>query len=89
MVVILFLLLLAAIAGVLGAVLKMVFFLVLTAMLTAAFLTAAGVYAFKRKLRQVSQVSRPAGHTRIDVGTPRPGYRREGGTLPPSRDDRY
>lgn len=89
MVVILFLLLLAAIAGVLGVVLKTALFLVLTAMLTAAFLTAVGVYAFKRKLRQMTQGTSPAGQTRIHVGTPRTSDEREGGALPSPRDDRY
>jgi membrane protein implicated in regulation of membrane protease activity len=87
-VVILFLLLLAAIAGVLGAVLKAVAFIVLTAVLTAVVLGTLAVYALRRKLERVTQrLEPPAGQTRIHVGEPH--ARREPGGLPGPRDDRY
>lgn len=89
MVVILFLLLLAAVAGVLGAVLKAVVFLVLTVVLTLTVLGLAAIYALRRKLKQVAQELGTAGRTQVHVGSPQPRGGDGGAGLPSPRDDRY
>jgi UPF0716 family protein affecting phage T7 exclusion len=73
MVFILILLLLAAVFGILGIVVKAALFLVLTALLTLAILVALGWWALKRSAR------------RYTSGSPSPGP----DALPPTRDDRY
>jgi arginine exporter protein ArgO len=80
MIVLLFLLLLAALAGVLGLVLKITLVIVLTAMLSVATLIAIGWLAWRHQWRKFQRASR--SRTTIDVGRP-------GRDLPGSHDDRY
>ena len=70
---VLILLLLAAIFGILGAVLKAVAFIVITLLLTITVLGMLAVWAFKRSAKKYTS------------GSPSPGP----GALPPTRDDRY
>jgi hypothetical protein len=81
MIVLLFLLLLAALAGVLGLVLKITLVIVLTAMLSVAALLAIGWFAWRHQWRRF-QRSAERGRTTIDVGRP-------SRDLPGSHDDRY
>lgn len=82
MVFILFLLLLAAILGILGAVLKAVAFLVLTAVLTTIALAALAGWWIRRQLRRAQQtLDRRVVDGRSPSADP--------GSLPPSHDDRY
>lgn len=82
------LLLLAAVFGVLGAVLKAVAFLVITGILTATVLGAFAWWAFKRKAREIQaeyerQITQQrATRYRVNEAS------REPQNLPP-RDDRY
>ncbi len=71
---ILILLLLAAIFGILGIVVKAALFVVLTILLSLAILVALGYWAVKRSARKYSS------------GPSSPGGSR---ALPPPRDDRY
>jgi hypothetical protein len=73
MVFILILLLLAAIFGILGIVVKAALFIVLTALLSLTILVALGWWAVKRSAKRYGSGVPPAGPTQ----------------LPPSRDDRY
>lgn len=88
-VVVLILLLLAAALGVLGAVLKAVAFLVITAVLTVIVLGAVAWWGFKRKARAFqTEYDRRITDQRVAR------YRvneaeRDPGRLPPQRDDRY
>ena len=82
------LLLLAAVFGVLGAVLKAVAFLVITGVLTVTVLGAFAWWAFKRKAREIQteydrQITQQRA-TRYRVNE----AQREPQNLPP-RDDRY
>jgi hypothetical protein len=80
MVVLLFLLLLAALAGVLGLVLKITLVIVLTAILSIAALIAIAWFGLRhqvRKLQREGAVTR----TTIRIGRPTRNL--------PSRDDRY
>jgi hypothetical protein len=81
MIVLLFLLLLAALAGVLGLVLKITLVIVLTAMLSVATLVAIGWLAWRHQVRKFRHAGRLGGTT-IDVGRPNRG-------LPGAHDDRY
>ena len=81
MIVLLFLLLLAALAGVLGLVLKITLVIVLTAMLSVAALIAIGWLAWRHQVRKLQRGGRLGGTT-IDVGHP-------SRDLPGSHDDRY
>lgn len=85
MVFILILLLLAAIFGVLGAVLKTVAFLVITALLTVTVLGALAYWGLKRKARQFQREmdAGSAGATRFQPNEADPTQ------LPHTRDDRY
>lgn len=83
MVFLLILLLIAAAAGILGAVLKAVLWLTLTIVLTIMVLGFVGWWAFKRQLRKAS-AEVGDGHTNIEIGPP---YRDD--APPPARDDRY
>ena len=81
---ILILLVLAALFGVLAAVVKAVAFIVLTILLTITVFAALGWWALKRQVRKVAD--------QLDAQTPeRPvaGRDRQDGELPPPRDDRY
>jgi hypothetical protein len=88
-VLVLILLLLAAAFGVLGAVLKAVVFLVITALLTVVVLGALAWWAFKRKAREFQdRYDRQIADQRVTR------YRvneadRDAGQLRPTRDDRY
>ncbi|HWC70828.1 MAG TPA: hypothetical protein VG993_06670 [Actinomycetota bacterium] len=88
-VVILILLLLAAVFGVLGAVLQAVAFLVLTAVLTAVVLGALAWWGLKRKVREFqAEVDKQLTEQRVTR------YRvneaeRDPSALPPQHDDRY
>ena len=87
-VLVLILLLLAAVFGVLGAVLKAVAFLVLTAVLTVTVLVALAWWD-KRKTREFQaeydrEITRQRS-TRYRVNE----AQRDAGDLPPPRDDRY
>lgn len=86
---VLILLLLAAVFGVLGAVLKAVVFLVITALLTITVLAALTWWGFKRKAREFQaeydrQVTQQRA-TRYRVNE----AQRDPQHLPPVRDDRY
>jgi positive regulator of sigma E activity len=84
---ILILLLLAAIFGVLGAVLKVTAIVVLAVLLTITLLAAFGWWALKRSARKFSaQYDEQVSNQRVIK------YRKneaDPGGLPPSRDDRY
>ncbi|MEZ0236168.1 MAG: hypothetical protein ACAH81_14650 [Actinomycetota bacterium] len=88
-VLVLILLVLAAAFGVLGAVLKAVAFLVITAVLTVTVLAALAWWGFKRKAREFqSEYDRQITEQRVTR------YRvneaqRDPEHLPPTRDDRY
>ena len=88
-VLVLVLLLLAALFGVLGAVLKAVAFLVITAMLTVVVLGALAWWGIKRKAREVQ-----ADYERQITEQRAIRYRvneaqRDPERLPPLHDDRY
>ena len=88
-VLVLILLLLAAVFGVLGAVLKAVAFLVLTAVLTVTVLVALAWWGIRRKAREFQ-----AEYDREITQQRSTRYRvneaqRQTGDLPPHRDDRY
>lgn len=72
---ILILLLLAAIFGILGIVVKAALFIVITALLSLAILVALGWWAVKRSAKRYASGSSPS------PSGPAP--------LPPTRDDRY
>ncbi|HEY6567139.1 MAG TPA: hypothetical protein VI341_06435 [Actinomycetota bacterium] len=86
MVFILILLLLAAIFGILGAVLKAVAFLVITGLLTITVLGALAYWALKRKARQF-QREMEGGST--SAGPRFQPNEADPTQLPSSRDDRY
>jgi arginine exporter protein ArgO len=87
LVVILILLLLAAVFGILGAVLKVTAIVVLAILLTVTLLVAFGWWALKRSARKFSaQYDEQASQQRVIK------YRKneaDPGELPPNRDDRY
>jgi hypothetical protein len=80
MVVLLFLLVLAALAGVLGVVLKITLVVVLTAILSIAALIAIAWFGFRHQVRKLQREA-AATHTIIRTGRPTRDL--------PSRDDRY
>ena len=88
-VLVLIMLLLAAAFGVLGAVLEVVAFLVLTVVLTVTVLVALAWWGIKRKAREFRaeydrEISQQRStHYRVNEA------QRESGDLPPPRDDRY
>lgn len=82
---ILILLLLAAIFGILGAVLKAVAFLVITGLLTITVLAALAYWALKRSAKRYQREMEAGG--RGDVRF-RPNEA-DPTQLPPTRDDRY
>jgi hypothetical protein len=84
--VILFLVLLAAAFGVLGAVLKLTAILVLTVLLTIAALIAVVSYSFRSQVRRWEQEG-VEGHSQVRVWSP--GQRRKPPRDLPSHDDRY
>lgn len=81
MIVLLFLLLLAALAGVLGLVLKITLVIVLTVILSLLVLTAIAWFALRRQLRKLDR-RYGLSNTSITVGRP-------ARDLPATRDDRY
>jgi hypothetical protein len=83
MVVFLFVVLLLAIAGLLGVVLKAAIVIVGTAVLAAAILAAAAWYWFKH---QLTKAQRSLDRTATDI---RVGEVRRSADTPPLRDDRY
>lgn len=89
MVVFLFLLVLAALAGVLGTVLKVTAIIVGAVVLGLAITAVAAGWLLRRQLLKVRQRLEGAS-TQIDVGSPR---RTTGGSAgseaPRARDDRY
>lgn len=84
---VLILLLLAAIFGILGAVLKAVAFVVITGLLTVTVLGALAWWGFKRSARNLTaEYDRQIGQSRVMK------YRTneaDPGELPTGRDDRY
>jgi hypothetical protein len=84
---VLILLLLAAIFGVLGAVLKFTAIFVLAGLLTLTLFAALAWWAFKRSARRLgAEYDRQIAEHRVTK------YRQneaDPGTLPPNRDDRY
>ncbi|HEY5904625.1 MAG TPA: hypothetical protein VIX39_02325 [Actinomycetota bacterium] len=88
-VLVLILLVLAAAFGVLGAVLKAVAFLVITAVLTVTLLAALAWWGFKRKAREFQTeydrqiTEQRATRYRVNEAQRDPEH------LPPTRDDRY
>jgi hypothetical protein len=82
---ILILLLLAAIFGILGAVLKFTAILVIGVLLTVTVLGALAWWGFKRSARKLSaEYDRQVSEHRVTK------YREnEAGSNPPERDDRY
>jgi membrane protein implicated in regulation of membrane protease activity len=81
MVVLLFLLLLAALAGVLGVVLKITLVIVLTVALSLTVLAAIAWFAVRHQWRKAERRYGPTT-TSISVGRPTRD-------LPATRDDRY
>jgi positive regulator of sigma E activity len=82
---ILILLVLAALFGVLAAVVKAVAFIVLTILLTITVFAALGWWALKRQVRKVAdQLDAQTAERRVADRD-----RQSGGELPPPRDDRY
>lgn len=82
--IILVLVLLAAAFGVLGAVLKVAAFLVLTVLLSVVVLVGIGWYVVKYRARRfLEELDARAADGRVHR------TRRDGGQLPPTRDDRY
>ena len=81
MVVLLFLLLLAALAGVLGLVLKITLVVVLTVLLSLAVLAAIVWFTVRHQWRKLDRRDGPTT-TSISVGRPTRD-------LPATRDDRY
>ena len=81
MIVLLFLLLLAALAGVLGLVLKITLVIVLTVILSLTILTAVAWFALRRQWRKLDR-RYGLNATSISVGRP-------ARDLPRTRDDRY
>jgi hypothetical protein len=84
--VILFLVLLAAAFGVLGAVLKLTAILVLTVLLTIAALIAVVSYSFRSQVRRWEREG-VEGHSQVRVSSP--GQPRKPPRDLPSHDDRY
>ena len=82
---ILILVLLAAVFGILGAVLKAAAFIVLTVLLSIVLLAAVGWYVVKHQARRLmSDVDGRMADQRVER------FRRDDdGELPPPRDDRY
>jgi hypothetical protein len=79
------LLVLAAIFGILGLVVKAVAFVVLTIALTVVVLVAVAWYVLKHQARKLSQDL----DTRMADRRATEFYRDDEGELPPPRDDRY
>jgi hypothetical protein len=87
LVLVLILLALAAFFGVLGAVLKTVAFLVITAMLTATVLGALAWWGLKRKARELqAEYDRQIGEQRVTKFRENEARRPR---LDTGRDDRY
>lgn len=84
-----FLLVLAAIAGVLGAVLKAVVFLVLTVVLTITVFTWMAIRSARRSLERAGDGQAVPGSTTIHIGRVRREPPDPPGSLPAGRDDRY
>jgi hypothetical protein len=80
MIVLLFLLLLAALAGVLGLVLKITLVIVLTAILSIGALIAIAWFGLRHQVRKLQREA-ASTHTTITTGSPTRDL--------PSRDDRY
>lgn len=88
MFVLIFLLVLLAIAGLLGTFLKAVAFLVLAGVFAIAALAFGGYLAFRHAVRKAQrEIDRASTEVKVGrvyrTGTPDPG------TLPSGRDDRY
>lgn len=89
MVVFLFLLVLAALAGVLGTVLKITVFIVGAIVLGLVVATVAAGWVLRNRLGKIGQRLQP-GSTQIDIGSPRrTGGGGSGSENPGPRDDRY
>lgn len=88
MVVLVFLLVLLAIAGLLGTVLKAVAFLVLAGTLAIAALALGGYLAFRRAVRS-AQRELDRASTEVKVGRIYRNATTDPGSLPSGRDDRY
>jgi peptidoglycan/LPS O-acetylase OafA/YrhL len=85
MFVFLFIVVLLAIAGLLGVVLKAAILIIGTAVLAAAVFAAFAWYWFKHQLTKARR-ELDQGSTNIRIGQVRPSSRQP---LPPERDDRY
>jgi type II secretory pathway pseudopilin PulG len=86
MLVLIFLLVLAAIAGVLGLVLKITLVVVLTVILATIALAAIAWFAVRHQWKKIQREANANAST-IDVGRP---VRSDGSQpLPGTRDDRY
>jgi hypothetical protein len=88
MVVLVFLLILLAIAGLLGTVLKAVVFLILAGVLGLTALAFGGYLAFKHAVRK-AQRELDRASTEVKVGRIYRTGTTDPGTLPSGRDDRY
>ncbi len=82
----LFIVILLAVAGLLGVVLKAVALLILTAVLAAIAVGVAAYLAIRRQLRTADGLTR--GGTTISIGRAHRGDAGDG-PEPPLRDDRY
>jgi len=89
MAIFLFLLVLAAIAGVLGAVLKAVVFLVVTVLVTVTLLAWLAIRSARRSLERAGSSQVAPGSTTIHIGRARREPPDPPGSLPSERDDRY
>ena len=88
MLVLLFILILLAVAGLLGVVLKVIASVVLVGIVIAITLAAIGYLAVRHQLRR-AQTSLDRRSTDIRIGQAYRDKDRSGDELPPPRDDRY
>ncbi len=88
MLVLLFVLILLAIAGLLGVVLKAIAFVIFVGVATAVTLAAIAYFAFRHQVRKATAAMGQRS-TDIKIGKVYRERDRAGDELPPPRDDRY
>jgi hypothetical protein len=88
MLVLLFVLILLAVAGLLGVVLKAVVFVIFVGVVMALTLAAIGYLALRHQIRK-TQAAMDRRSTEIRIGEAYRDQDRGGDQLPPPRDDRY
>jgi multisubunit Na+/H+ antiporter MnhG subunit len=88
MLVLLFILILLAIAGLLGVVLKAIAFVIFVGIATAVTLAAIAYFALRHQVRKAT-AAMDQRSTDIKIGKVYREQDRAGDELPPPRDDRY